>query len=419
MNAPSDTKQNTIGTGRNAIAKWAPAVLGLLTAVSLLACSFAVSAGAQTSPIRIGSSLSLTGPLGSVGLIHKIAGEIYIERLNKQGGLLGRPVEWVLLDDQSKPDLARSLYEKLITVDKVDFLVGPYGTSNILAAMAVAERHGKALIHNTFGLPKLAKYEMQFPVYSTGLVPEETFPNLVFDAFAAGGKGPKTIAIVTNKFPSTHLWSTGARAIAKKRGLTEVLYLEYELGNRDFGPIAARIREADPEFLWMGSLGLEPNMLLDALGKLNYKLKSHFQLFAAVGPLAASPEGQYAMSVTSFEAHPPFTDDPEAADFVRVYRERAKQMNLSYTEPELQAGLGYAQWQTLNAAISGAKSLDDKAVGQWLRANRVKTIQGTLRFDGPNNTGDDLSKLKQVQDGKWVTVWPKEFAPPGVKLIIP
>jgi branched-chain amino acid transport system substrate-binding protein len=397
-----------------------PALLGMLAA-PLLAGTFAVSASAQTSgpPIRIGSSLSLTGPLGSVGLIHKMAGEIYVERLNKQGGLLGRPVEWVLLDDQSKPDLARSLYEKLITVDKVDFLVGPYGTSNILSAMAVAERHGKALIHNTFGLPKLAKYDMQFPVYSIGLTPEETFPNLVFDALASSNKPPKTIAVVANKFPSTHLWSTGARAVAKKRGLTEVLYLEYELGNRDFGPIAARIRDADPDFLWMGSLGLEPNMLLDALGKLNYKLKSQFHLFAAVGPLAASPEGQYAMSSTSFEPHPPFTDDPETADFVRAYRERAKQANLSYTEPELQAGLGYSLWQTLNAAISGARSLDDKAVAQWLRANRVKTIGGTIRFDGPNNTGDDLTRLKQVQDGKWVIVWPKQFAPPGVKLIIP
>jgi branched-chain amino acid transport system substrate-binding protein len=395
--------------------------LGLLTAGWLLSGPLAMSAAAQPSgtPIRIGSSLALTGPLGSVGLIHKIAGEIYIERLNKQGGLLGRPVEWILLDDQSKPDLARTLYEKLVTVDKVDFLVGPYGTGNILSAMAVAERHGKALIHNSFGLPKLAKYDMQFPVYSLGIAPEETFSNTVFDALAASSKPPKTVAIVTNKFPSTHFFSAGARAAAKKRGLSEVLYLEYDLGNRDFGPIAARIRDADPDFLWMGSLGLEPNMLLESLGKLNYKLKSHLQLFAAVGPLAAAPEGQYAMSATSFEPHPPFTDDPETAAFVQAFRERAKQANLSYTEPELQAGLGYAQWQTVNAAISGAKTLDDKAIAQWLRTNRVKTVAGTLRFDGPNNTGDDLSRLKQVQNGKWVIVWPKEAAPPGTKLIIP
>ena len=55
-------------------------------------------------------------------------------------------------------------------------------------------------------------------------------------------------------------------------------------------------------------------------------------------------------------------------------------------------------------------------LGQWLRANPVDTMIGKLRFDGPNNYGDDLFKLKQVQDGKWVVVWPSEFAAPGAKL---
>lgn len=69
--------------------------------------------------------------------------------------------------------------------------------------------------------------------------------------------------------------------------------------------------------------------------------------------------------------------------------------------------------------MTATKGLDDKALAQWLKANRVDTITGKLRFDGPNNYGDDLSKVKQVQDGKWVVVWPKEFAAPGAQLITP
>ena len=80
---------------------------------------------AQGAPIRIGSTLALTGPLSATGLTHKLVGEIYVEQLNARGGLLGRKVEWVLKDDQSKPDLARTLYEQLITSDKVDLLIGP------------------------------------------------------------------------------------------------------------------------------------------------------------------------------------------------------------------------------------------------------------------------------------------------------
>jgi len=89
-------------------------------------------------PIRVGGSIALTGPLASTGLVHKLGADIFIEQINKGDGLLGRPVEWVLLDDQSKPDLTRTLYERLITADKVDLLIGPYATGSILSAMAVA-----------------------------------------------------------------------------------------------------------------------------------------------------------------------------------------------------------------------------------------------------------------------------------------
>src|SRR5439155_593360 len=79
---------------------------------------------------------------------------------------------------------------------------------------------------------------------------------------------------------------------------------------------------------------------------------------------------------------------------------------------DTQAAGSYAAWQMLEAAVIATKSLDDKVLAQWLRKNQVQTIVGRFRFDGPNNYGDDLSRVKQVQDGKWVVVWPKEFAAP-------
>ena len=114
--------------------------------------------------------------------MHQLVGEIYVDDLNKRGGLLGRPVEWIVKDDQSKPDLARTLYEQLITVDKVDLLMGPYATGAILSAMGVAQRYNKILIHHTFGIPTLAKYEGQFPAWSLGADPANTFTNTLLDA---------------------------------------------------------------------------------------------------------------------------------------------------------------------------------------------------------------------------------------------
>jgi branched-chain amino acid transport system substrate-binding protein len=123
--------------------------------------------------------------------------------------------------------------------------------------------------------------------------------------------------------------------------------------------------------------------------------------------------------MTFFEEHPPFTNNPAAARFAALYRERAARAGVPYTAVDTQAATSYAAWQMLEAAVTATKSLDDKAMAQWLRKNPVPTIVGRYRFDGTNNYGDDLSRVKQVQDGKWVVVWPKEFAAPGTRLLPP
>jgi branched-chain amino acid transport system substrate-binding protein len=383
--------------------------------ISLLTVSGAFAQGAQP-PIRIGSTLALTGPLAATSLVHKVVGEIYVEQLNKRGGLLGRQVEWIVKDDQSKPELARTLYEQLITSEKVDLLMGPYATGAILSAMGVAQRYNKVLVHHTLGVPSLAKYDMQFPAWSLGSDPGNTVNNTVFEAVANSGKAPKTVAIVTSKFPSIHFMALGARDVLKKRGLTEVLFLEWEFGNRDFGPIANRVKDAKPDFVWVGAIGLDGNLLLDAMKKIDYTPPLHFHMYPAPGPMVKAPETRNALSVTIFEEHPPFTNNPVAAEFVKLYNDRAAKANLPDTSVETQAAASYTAWQILEAGVKATNSLDDKAIAAWLKKNRVDTIQGRLRFDGPTNYGDDLMRVKQVQNGKWVVVWPKEYAPPGVTL---
>lgn len=373
-------------------------------------------ARAQGQPIRIGSTLALTGPLSATGQIHKIVGDIYIEQANKAGGWLGRRLEWILKDDQSKPDLARTLYEQLVTVDKVDLLMGPYATGAILSAMGVAQRYNKVLVHHTFGIPSLVKYDMAFPAWSLGADPANTVPNTLFDALAAGPKPPKTIAVVTSKFPSVQFMSAGAREVAKKRGLNEVLFLEWEFGNRDFGPIANRIKDAKPDFVFVGAIGLDGNLLLDAMKKIDYEPPQHFYLYPSPGPLVTLPEAKNALSVTIFEEQLPFINNPGAAEFVKLFRERATAAKLPDPSVEVQAAASYTAWQILAAGVNGAKSLDDKAIAAWLKANRVDTIQGQLRFDGPGNYGDDLMRIKQVQNGHWTVVWPLAFATPGTRL---
>jgi ABC-type branched-subunit amino acid transport system substrate-binding protein len=94
----------------------------------------------------------------------------------------------------------------------------------------------------------------------------------------------------------------------------------------------------------------------------------------------------------------------------------AAKAGLPDTSVEVQAAASYSAWQILEAGVRGANSFDDKAIADWIKKNQVDTIQGRLRFNGPANYGDDLMKIKQVQNGKWVVVWPKAAAAPNATL---
>jgi branched-chain amino acid transport system substrate-binding protein len=398
-------------------------VFGIASGAVAGALAFALSvqpaaAAPSGPPIRIGSTLALTGPFAATGLVHKVVGEIFVDDLNKNGGLLGRPVEWVLRDDQSKPDLARTLYEQLVTVDKVDLLMGPYATPNILSAMAVAQRYNMVLVHHTFGVPSLAKYEYQFPTWSLGPNPGETYPSLVFDAFAHSAHPPKTIAIVTSKLPPLHFMAVGAREVAKKRGIKEVLYLEWEAGTKDFGPIASRIKDADPDFIFAGAIAFDGNMLLEALKKIDYTPRNHFYLYPTPSALLKTPLGTDALASTVFEEHPPFTSNPVAAKFIQEFHTRGAKAGLPDTSVDVQASASYSAWQVLTAGVRGANSLDNQKIGAWLKSHPVDTITGQLHFNCPHSYCDDLMKVKQVQNGHWVVVWPRQYAAPGATIVV-
>lgn len=390
---------------------------GMVGATAVLGAPAILRAAPSGKPVRVGGTLSLTGFLAQTAQIHKIAAEIMVEEINGRNGFLGRPVEYVLFDDQSKPDVARSLYEKLITVDKVDLIQGPYATAPILAAMGVAQRYNKVIIQSSMGIPKLQTYDMAFPATPFGPNPEQTYPNVILDAMASLPTPPKTIVILTSKFPSAQFMAQGMRTQSEKRGVKVLLYLEYESGNRDFGAIAARVKEANADFLWVGSLGLESNQVLEALRKLDYTPKNHFHLYPAPGPLALSPDGKNALCSTFLEPAEPFMSRPGVARQAAAYKERATKANLPYAIIDAQAAGMISEWQILEAGVNGAKSLDDKAIAAFLKKNTVDTIYGTLRFDGPYNHGNAEQLIKQAQGGEWKVVWPTKYAAPGVKLI--
>ena len=307
---------------------------------SLAVAALAAKAHAAGPPVRIGQSLALTGPLAQTGLIHQIVGEIAVARINAKGGFLGRPVEYVLLDDQSKPDITRTLYERLLTHENVDLILGPYGTAGILAAMAVAQRYHKLFIQSSLGQLDLATYDMHFAATAGSYDSEVAFAQKVLDLYASPGhQAVKTIVIATSKFPSAQRMAQGMQTVAAKAGVTVKQTIDYEFGTQDFGAIAARVKEADPDLLWSGALGVEGNLLLTALSQIEYRPRRHFYLFPSSGPLATLPAAENATSLTNFEDVPPFTANPEGAALADAFRAAAEKAKLPYPHAELPSGL--------------------------------------------------------------------------------
>ena len=384
--------------------------------------------GAEPSgdPIVIGSTLSLTGGLAPTAAIHKVAGDLFVERLNASGGLLGRPVEWRVLDDESTPDRAAALYERLITEDGVDLIVGPYGTGNITAAMQVADRYGYVFPQHTGSLTYAFTYECQFPAWPTGRHPNITNPNLVFDAIESSGVPIESVGFVINQFPGTMFIAYGepdtdeggAMKIAEDRGYDVVLDLNFPLGTTDWAPIATQVRDAEPDFLVVGAIGVDGPNLISAMDALDYRPDNMFFQWPAPGPLlGAGAEG--AMSVTAFEPHPPFTDDPEDAEIADAFAAAAAEAGLPYTAFETQASASWAAWQILIAGVEGAGTVDNAAACDYLVNNEIQTVFGAVDFDpDQQNYYGDISYVKQIQDGDWFVVYPTDAAAPGRSIVV-
>jgi branched-chain amino acid transport system substrate-binding protein len=409
-----------IGRRRTAVAL---VLAGLVVTAATVTTAFARPARTTAStPIVVGSTLSLTGSFAATGIIHKVAGETFIKWINSHGGLLGRPVQWKLYDDESDPSKVSALYERLISQDKVDLIMGPYATPNIVAAQAVAERHDYVLPNHTAVLTYALNYDCQFPTWSTGYRPNIDVPQMVFAALKSQKRAPKRIAFVTNTGGSTNFISYGppnsgeggAVGVARKLGFNVVADLKYPPDNSDWASLAAQLRGARPDVVWNNGLAVDPVNLIQAMRQLNYKAPQFFTLFPASGPLLSlGTSSNNVLSISLFEPAGRLLKrlGANARTIVAQFGAAAKAGKISYPVFDSQATASWTAWETLAAGVQGAKSTDNGRVCSWLKANPVKTtFVGTLKFNpAQHNFPPAHMAVKQIQNGRWTIVWPRSL----------
>ena len=214
--------------------------LGLAVTVGLTS----LPAAAQ-GPIRIGASLSLTGTYAEPGGYQAEGYKLCERDLNTKGGLLGRKVEMVVYDDQSQPATGVRLYEKLITEDKVDAVMGPYSSAISEAVANVTEKYKKVMVAPLAATTSIFKKGRKYAFMV--ISPAEVYLEGLVDI--AAKRKLKTIAIINEDTLFPKASAQGTEELAKKAGLQVVFKESYPKGNQDFSGLLIKLKAANPDVL--------------------------------------------------------------------------------------------------------------------------------------------------------------------------
>jgi branched-chain amino acid transport system substrate-binding protein len=370
---------------------------GTFAAVAALTLSAAPHAQAQTGePIKIGLGIAMTGGLAGPGKQALLGVKIWEDQINKKGGLLGRPVRIIAYDDQTNASTVPGIYTKLIDVDKVDLILGPYATNMVAPAMPVVMQKGKTII-GLFGLAVNSEfnYPKYFAMIPTGQNTKPSFTEGFFD-IAAKNK-IQTVALVAADAEFANNSCDGARTNAKKHNIKVVYDRKYPPATTDFTPIVRAIQAANPEAVVICSYPPDSVGMVRAVNEIGFKPKMIGGSMVGLQISAIKTQlGPLLNGWINYETWAPTKHflNPDAEAFLKEYQSRAKAEGVDPLGYYL-GTWGYAYAELLGKAVEGAKSLNDDKIAEYLRQNTIPTIMGPVKF-GKNGEWVE-SGMMQVQ----------------------
>jgi len=393
--------------------------------VAALVLSFALlwTGCAAADPIRIGFALGLTG--GSATNAKQLieALELWRSDVNAKGGLLGRPVAFVYYDDQNLPANDPGIYTKLIEVDKVDLLLGPYGTNQIAAALPVIMDHKMTTVGILgTGANRNTHYANYFSMVPLGEDPLHAFSSGFFEIAKAQIPKPKTIAIIGIDAEFGKNSTDGARDNAKAAGLTIVYDQLYPPPTTDFTPILRAVQATNPDIVFVASYPPDTVGIVHAAHEIGLKTK----IFGGtmIGLLATPLKmqlGPLMNGIVNHEDFVPAFNFPGARDLLKRYQAIAAQKGgidpLGYGF----VPFGYAAAQVLGQAVEGTKNFDQQAIADYMRSHIFSTVVGEIEYgkDGEwktprfvftqwqHLTGNDTAQLTDPKHN--VVLWPDRY----------
>ena len=353
-----------------------------------------------SQPIVIGGSLPLTGEFAETGKLIERGMKFWAQEINERGGLLGRPVEFKIYDDESNVGKAVTYAEKAITVDKVDLLFGGYPGTAARAVMPVAEKH--KYVYVSMG-GHMKSFEQGY-TYSFGAPP--LMGEWWYEGFfqwmetVPADQRPKKAAVYTMNNPVGASLTGSIQKWTKKLGIEIAIDEKYNLPLPDATPLIMKAKQLNCDMLFANGFFGDGVMMIRAAKALDYNPKVILQGIGSVVPAwikELGKDGDYVFSGTSLYNKLNFPGN----DKLNAFAKKEFQID-GYP---LYFGFGYAWMQALAQGVEGSKSLDQTKIRDWLKANKIETIAGPMKFD-EKGLPDPINFCTQLIHGQVELIWP-------------
>jgi len=375
--------------------------------------------------MRIGYCLSLTGPLADNSRSARLAHEIWREDINRQGGLLGRSVELICYDDHANASLVPGIYKWLMDEDKVDLVIGGYGTNTILPAIPlIMERQRFFVGLMGLGVNNTLAYPNYFAMIPTGPDPNAALTEGFFALAATQKPRPYTVALVSADAEFSRNPILGAKDNAKKYGFAIVYEATYPLTTQNFTPVIDAVAKGNCDLLFLCSY------LADSIGLVR-AVRAHSFRPKMVGGGMIGPQntavkttlGPLLNGFVNYEYWQPAPSMmfPGVQQFLKTYQARAGEAGVDLLGHYI-APFAYAQMQVVAQAVKATGGLDDARVSKYARDSTFDTVVGAVKF-GANGEwaeprvlqvqfeGISGSEVGQFQNGsRQIVVSPPRFA---------
>lgn len=385
--------------------------------VAFLFVCFSVQAFGAERPFRIGFAVPLTGAFGKDGGLVKDAYVFWKETVNARGGIEVKgkryPIKLIFYDDKSEPQTSAKLVEKLITEDRVDLLLGGFGSSQVIAASAVSEKFRYPMTCGAASTLKLFDRGFKYYFSLLGKAPDEV--RGCVEILPTLKPRPRKAVVIGANVPFCADAADGFKSYAPQKGIQVVDFELFPMALIDYNSLLSKIKVKKPDVLLVGSHSLVAIRVMKGLKEIDFSPKGVFFSYGPTVPdfvNSLGKDAEYVFAASEWTPNLPYRDDlfGTARDFQEKYKKRFGRTPDFVEAASVGGALVQQQVVKELALIPPLKDSDRQRMMKYLYTKRFDNFYGPIKFEPDGANGIHPPVVVQIQKGKLVNVFPTEGA---------